>query len=389
MIIKTSKYHPHLYQDRPYQMCTMTVMDTTDVDISFDKEGISNHYFEYKKAAENQLLNEPGRTKALNDILDRIKAEGKGKKYDCLIGLSGGVDSSYVAWLVKRYGLRPLAVHLDNGWNSELAVHNVNNIIETLGFDLHTIVVNWEEFRDLQLSYLKASVIDIEVVSDHAIQATMFQLASKFNIDYIISGTNIVTEYILPNSWIFPKLDFTNLKSIHKRFGSHKLKTYPHVPFYKYVRYTGFQKLKPISVLDYVDYNKKEVLSILETELGWRNYGGKHCESLWTKFYQNYILPAKFGVDKRKAHLSTLICSGQMTRDEALEELEKPIYNKEELINDTEYVLKKLELSQSEFEAIMKIPPIPHKFYGTHAYHKKKYKMLLDSTKPIRKVFKK
>ncbi|MCG2462600.1 N-acetyl sugar amidotransferase [Flavobacteriaceae bacterium F89] len=389
MIIKTSKYHPKLFSDRPYQMCSKTVMDTTDVNIYFDEDGVSNHYFEYKKEAETQLLKEPERTKALNETLDQIKANGNGKRYDCLIGLSGGVDSSYVAWLVKQYGLRPLAVHLDNGWNSELAVHNVNNIIETLGFDLHTIVVNWEEFRDLQLSYLKASVIDIEVVSDHAIQATMFQLASKFNIDYIISGTNIVTEYILPSSWIYPKLDFTNLSSIHKKFGSYKLKTYPHVPFYKYIRYTGFQKLKPFSILDYVDYNKKDVLPILENKLGWRNYGGKHCESLWTKFYQNYILPAKFGVDKRKAHLSTLVCSGQMTREAALKELEKPIYDKEELANDTEYVLKKLVLSQNEFEAIMNTPPIPHEFYGTHAHYKKYYKFLLDTTKPIRKAFKK
>lgn len=389
MIINTSKYHPNLFSERPYQMCTKTVMDTTDVNIYFDEEGVSNHYFDYKKAAQTQLLQEPDRTKALNRILDQIKTKGKDKKYDCLIGLSGGVDSSYVALLVKQYGLRPLAVHLDNGWNSELAVHNVNNIIETLGFDLHTIVVNWEEFRDLQLSYLKASVIDIEVVSDHAIQATMFQLASQFNINYIISGTNIVTEYILPNSWIYPKLDFTNLSSIHKQFGAYKLKTYPHVPFYKYIKYTGFQKLKPFSILDYVDYNKTEVLPILETELGWRNYGGKHCESLWTKFYQNHILPTKFGVDKRKAHLSTLICSGQMAREAALEELEKPIYDKKELVNDTEYVLKKLMLSQDEFEAIMKIPPVPHEFYGTQESNRYKYKMLLDFSKPFRSLFKK
>jgi len=389
MMIKDSKYHPDLFSGRPYQLCTKTVMDTTDPNITFDANGISNHYFEYQNAASKNLLEEPERSKALEEIIEKVKASGKGKKYDCLIGLSGGVDSSYVAYLVRQYGLRPLAVHFDNGWNSELAVHNVNSIIETLEFDLHTIVVNWEEFRDLQLSYLKASVIDIEVVSDHAIQATMFKLATKFNIDYIISGTNIVTEYILPRSWIFPKLDYTNLKAIHNKFGNIKLQTYPCVPFYKFIRYTGFKKLTPISILDYVDYDKEKAIETIKKELDWRDYGGKHCESLWTKFYQNYILPQKFGVDKRKAHLSTLICSGQISREDALKELELPIYEKQQLLDDKEYVLKKLNLSETEFEQIMKNPPVEHSFYGTNLKQTKKYKQFLTSTSSFRKLFRK
>jgi N-acetyl sugar amidotransferase len=362
-------------------------MDTTDPKITFDKNGVSNHYYEYEEAAKNDLLEEPKRTQILEKNIAEIKANGKGKKYDCLIGLSGGVDSSYVAYLVKQFGLRPLAVHFDNGWNSELAVHNVNSIIENLDFDLHTIVVNWEEFRDLQLSYLKASVIDIEVVSDHAIQATMFQLSEKFNIDYIISGTNIVTEYILPSAWIYNKLDYSNLKNIHKTFGNKKLITYPKVTFKKFIKYTGFRKLTPISILDYVDYNKEAAIAIITKELDWRDYGGKHCESLWTKFYQNYILPEKFGVDKRKAHLSTLICSGQITRDEALTELEAPIYNEEKLIEDKEYVIKKLNLTPESFEDLMKKAPVPHEFYGTNAKHKKHYKTFLESTSSLRKLF--
>lgn len=388
MIIKTSTYHPNMFESKPYQMCAKTVMDTTDPNIEFDKEGISNHYYEYLEAAKKNLLKEPVRSENLGKIIAEIKENGKSKKYDCLIGLSGGVDSTYVAYLVKELELRPLAVHFDNGWNSELAVHNVNSIIEKLGFDLHTIVVNWEEFRDIQLSYLKASVIDIEVVSDHAIQATMFQLASKFNINYIISGTNIVTEFILPQAWIFPKLDYTNLKSIHDKFGTIKLNTYPGVPFYKYIKYTGFQQLIPISLLDFVDYNKSEAMSIIADKLDWRDYGGKHCESLWTKFYQNYILPEKFGVDKRKAHLSTLICSGQISREDALKELESPIYDAQELIDDKEYVLKKLDLSETEFENIMKNPPVPHEFYGTQERNKKRYMAILERTKGLRKLFK-
>jgi len=388
MIIKNSKYHPNLFANVPYQMCTKTVMDTTDPNITFDSDGISNHYHEYKKVEKSALLEEPARSEALEKQIQTIKTNGKGKKYDCLIGLSGGVDSTYVAYLVKHYGLRPLAVHFDNGWNSELAVHNVNSIIETLGFDLHTIVVNWEEFRDLQLSYLRASVIDIEVVSDHAIQATMFQLSEKFNIDYIISGTNIVTEFILPSAWIYNKLDYSNLKSIHKTFGGKKLKTYPKVTFKKFIKYTGFRKLTPISILDYVDYNKEAAIGTITKELEWRDYGGKHCESLWTKFYQNYILPQKFGVDKRKAHLSTLICSGQITREEALAELEMPIYNQKELIEDKEYVIKKLGLTPEAFEDIMKKVPVPHEFYGTNEKHKKQYKTFLERTSTLRKLFK-
>ncbi|MBC2844484.1 N-acetyl sugar amidotransferase [Winogradskyella flava] len=388
MIIKQSKYHPDLFNGRSYQMCSKTVMDTTDLEIEFDAKGVSNHYHKYQIAAEQRLLEEPKRSKELNRIVAEIKEKGKGQKYDCLIGLSGGVDSTYVAYIVKEYGLRPLAVHFDNGWNSELAVHNVNSIIETLGFDLHTIVVNWEEFRDLQLAYLKASVIDIEVVSDHAIQATMYELAAKFKISYIISGTNIVTEQILPNSWVFKKLDYTNLKAIHKKFGNIKLKTYPRVPFYKMVKYAGINKLVPFSILDYVDYNKKDVIEVIKKELDWRDYGGKHCESLWTKFYQNYILPEKFGVDKRKAHLSTLICSGQMKREEALSILNTAPYDAEELKNDKPYILKKLGLSEQAFEDIMKTAPIPHKHYGTDVSKREKYMELTRKTQGFRKFLK-
>ena len=388
MIIKTSTYHPEIFSERPYQMCSKTVMDTTDPNIIFDEQGVSNHYHEYQKAANEQLLMEPKRSEALKKIINKIKTNGKGKKYDCLIGLSGGVDSSYVAYLVKQYGLRPLAVHFDNGWNTELAVHNVNSIIETLGFDLHTIVVNWEEFRELQLSYLKASVIDIEVVSDHAIHATMFKLAEKFNIDYVISGTNIVTEYILPSAWIYNKLDFTNLKNIHKTFGSINLKTYPRVTFKNFIKYTGFRKLSPFSILDYVDYNKEDAIAVITKELDWRDYGGKHCESQWTKFYQNYILPQKFGVDKRKAHLSTLICSEQISREEALAELQRPIYDETQLSDDKQYVLKKFDLSSDEFKSLMNKPPIAHEFYGTNAIYKQMYKTFLEATSSFRKLFK-
>ncbi|MBS1946951.1 MAG: N-acetyl sugar amidotransferase [Bacteroidetes bacterium] len=358
-----------------------------DPDISFDSNGVCNYYHEYKKAEES-LPHGRAAEEQLAQLVQKIKTSGKDKRYDCLIGLSGGVDSTYVAYLVKQLGLRPLAVHLDNGWDSELAVKNVENIITKLGFDLYTLVVNWEEFKDIQLAYLRASVVDIEVVSDHAIFATMYKLAKQHKTGFIISGTNVVTEYIMPPGWLYQKMDFANLKDIHTQFGKLKLKTYPSFDFKKHVYYSAVLKLSPISILNYVPYNKKEVKEIIAKELGWRDYGGKHYESVFTKFYQAYILPEKFKIDKRKAHLSTLICSGQMTKEEALQELEKPLYNSHELKADKEYVLKKFGLSEKAFDDIMKLPIRKHSDFKTDARLKEGYMNFLKKTEPLRKAVK-
>jgi N-acetyl sugar amidotransferase len=296
-----------------------------DENISFDEKGICNYYYDYKQAEKLGVFRGKDGEEKLAKLVAKVKEDGKGKTYDCLIGLSGGVDSSYVAWLVKKQGLRPLAVHLDNGWNSELAVKNIENIISKLNIDLYTLVVNWQEFKDIQLSYLKASVVDIEVVSDHAIFATMYKLAKEKNIGYIISGTNIVTEHIMPPGWLYKKMDFANLKDIHNKYGSVKLKTYPTFDFKKYVYYSSMLQLTPISILNYVPYNKQEIKEFITRELNWRDYGGKHYESMFTKFYQAYILPEKFKIDKRKAHLSTLICAGQMTKEGSLAGIGKTV----------------------------------------------------------------
>lgn len=376
--------------DPAYRQCTLTVMDNiADPDISFDEKGICNYYYEYLQAEKENVFKGDAGAAKLNALVSKIKEDGKNKRYDCLIGLSGGVDSTYVAWLVHQLGLRPLAVHLDNGWNSELAVQNVENIVTKLGIDLYTLVVNWQEFRDIQLSYLKASVGDIEVVSDHAIFATMYKLAKEKNIGYILSGTNVVTEHIMPPSWLYKKMDFRNLKDIHNRYGKVKLKTYPVFDFAKHVYYSAVLKLVPVSVLNYVPYNKKEVKEIIKNELGWRDYGGKHYESLFTKFYQAYILPQKFKIDKRKAHLSTLICSGQMTKEEALLELEQPLYNEKDLALDKEYVIKKLGLTPQEFENIMSLPVRRHEDFKTDTRLKAGYMNLLRRTEKIRRFFKK
>jgi len=340
-------------------------MDTTDPEIKFDEEGTCTHCKSYDEMARIKILTGEERKNKLKEIVDKSKREGKNKKYDCIIGVSGGVDSTYVAYIVKKLGLRPLAVHLDNGWDSELAVGNIEKILKKLDIDLYTYVVDWEEFRDLQRAYLKASVVDIEVVTDHAIAAAIYNIADKKGIKYFFTGTNFVTEEIMPNSWNYTKIDLRNLEAIHKKYGTVKLKTYPRMGLYKWLYYSFFKGILAIPLLNYVDYNKKEAKKLLISDFGWVDYGGKHYESIFTKFYQAYILPTKFNIDKRKPHLSTLICSGQISRADALEELEKPLYRADELEQDKKYVLKKLGLSEKEFEDLMKLPIKRHQEYKT------------------------
>lgn len=376
--------------DPGYRQCALTVMDNiADPDIRFDKDGVCQYYHDYQKAAAEGVFTGEAGTKKVAELIGSIKEAGRGKQYDCLIGLSGGVDSTYVAWLAKQHGLRPLAVHLDNGWDSELAVKNVENIITRCGFDLSTLVIDWDEFRDIQLAYLRASVVDIEVVSDHAIFSSMYRLARKHGISCILSGTNIVTEQIMPPSWLYSKMDFANLEDIHNRYGRIKLKTYPSFNFKQYVYYSAVLKLTPVSILNYVPYNKAQVKEIIQAELGWRDYGGKHYESQFTKFYQAYILPEKFHIDKRKAHLSTLICSGQISKQFAEDELAKPLYEPSQLKADREYVCKKLGITDAEFGEIMTLPVQPHSAFRSDRKLKENYMNLLVKTAGVRKVIKK
>lgn len=354
--------------NKSYQQCTKTVMDNiADPNITFDENGVCNYYYEYFEQEKKYVKKGQEGISFYNKKIAQIKKDGQHKKYDCIVGLSGGVDSSYLAYLAKKEGLRPLIVHFDNGWNSELAVKNIENIISILGFDLYTYVINWEEFKDLQLAYLKASVIDIEVITDHAITATLYQLAAKHRINYFLSGYNIVTEAILPNAWVFNKQDSENIKDIHKKHGNTPLKTFPLLTMAKKRYYSLAMKVENVTLLNYLDYQKEKVKEVLVNELNWKDYGGKHYESVWTRFYQGYILPEKFKVDKRKAHLSTLICSGQITKNEALEELKQPIYDAEQLAIDTDFVLKKLGLSTTEFDHLMQLPPCPHRNFKTES----------------------
>lgn len=354
-------------KEREYQLCTRCVMDTSATEITFDENGVCNFCREFDILAETTIgrpLNV--RLKELDEAIQKIKRIGKNDKYDCLIGLSGGVDSSYICYWAKQNGLRPLVVHFDNGWNSELAIKNIEKIINKTNFDLYTYVINWEDFKDLQLSYIKASVIDIEVPTDQLIFASLFKIARKYKIRSVINGNNISSEAILPKTWYYPdKLDIVNLSNIHKKYGTRPLKNFPNLGLIQKLINQKLYSMFSVSPLNLLDYDKNAAKAILIKEFDWTDYGGKHYESVFTRFYQGYILPKKFHVDKRRAHQASLVAAKLITRDEALEELQKPTYDLNLQKSDYEYALKKFGISREEFETYMNQKPVPHSSFGT------------------------
>jgi N-acetyl sugar amidotransferase len=345
------------------RVCVRCLMDQSDPAISFGTDGICSHCRRYEKLAAATLRTGDEGTRQLGAIADQIRAAGKGKRYDCVMGVSGGVDSTYVAYVATRLGLRPLAVHMDNGWDSELAVKNIERVLAHLRIDLHTEVLDWEEFRDLQLSFLKASVPDGEIPTDHAIGAVIYRVAARHGISYIISGSNVVTEGILPGTWTYGVWDYRYIAGVQRRFGSVPLRTFPHYSLAHLFHYTSVRKIRTVRPLNYIPYVKHDVMKILENELGWRYYGGKHYESIYTRFFQGYVLPRKFGIDKRKAHLSTLINSGQISREAALTEIATNGYAGKLQAEDREYTIKKLGVTPEAFEAIMNLPVRSHADY--------------------------
>lgn len=340
-------------------------MDSTDPDIKFLENGYCNHCTQVLRKLRS-LPSGQVKTKRLSALVEEIKKEGAKKKYDCIIGVSGGVDSSFVAYTVNKLGLKPLAIHLDNGWDSEIAVKNIENICKKLMIDLYTYVIEWEEFKDLQLAFLKSSTPDSEIPSDHAITAILFQRALQEDVKYILIGTNTATESIGVNAWSQGHADWRYIRSIHKQFGSRQLKTFPHYTIFDLMKWKTLNRVRLIRILDYVDYDKREAKSILQKEIGWKDYGDKHHESLYTKFFQAYILPTKFGFDKRKPHLSSLICAGQITRDQALQELKKELYPPQELKEHMDYVISKFGLNKEDFDSIMNTPPKTYMQYPNY-----------------------
>lgn len=341
---------------RAYQVCSRCVMDTSDAEIEFDQNGVCNHCRKFDAVTSKRWHPDDEGARLWNAKLGEIRAAGRDKEYDCIIGLSGGVDSSYLALKAKDWGLRPLVVHVDAGWNSELAVSNIECVVKACDYDLQTIVIDWPEMRDLQTAFLKSGVANQDVPQDHAFFANLYDYATRNKVRYILSGGNIATESIFPASWHGDAMDAINLKAIHKQFGSRPLQRYRTISFLEYyLTYPFLHGMRTVRPLNYMPYSKGAAITELE-KTGWRAYGRKHGESRFTKLFQNYYLPEKFGFDKRRPHYASLIVSQQMTRQEALEALTEPLYTPAELSADLEFFYKKLGLTQAEFDRYLREP---------------------------------
>lgn len=349
-----------------YRMCTFCVMDTSDPEITFDADGRCNHCLAFETyAASAWFPNEEGERR-LKTLIEEIKEAGKGHDYDSVLGLSGGVDSSFLALKAHEWGLRPLVVHVDAGWNSELAVQNIERIIKYTGYELHTHVVNWEDMRRLQLAYLRSGVANQDVPQDHAFFAGLYHFAAKNRVKFVLNGGNLATEGIFPSSWHGPAMDAINLKAINKRYGDGPLEDYPTIGAFKYfIWYPMVKRMTPVRPLNYIPYSKDIAIQFLQETVGWRAYERKHGESLFTKFFQNYYLPTRFGYDKRRPHLSSLIVAGSITRVEAVALLEQSLYNPKDLERDREYLCRKLRISSAEFTALMEAPIHDHHDFPT------------------------
>lgn len=341
------------------KVCKECLCDTSIPDLEFTDDGICHYCVEItpqikKMKIKNSTLDE------YEKKISELKNYGKNREYDCIIGISGGVDSSYVTHLANKKKLKPLLIHFDNGWNSELAISNIKKIASKSNFDLKTYVINWEEFKDIQKSFLKAGVVDIELVTDHAIFANLVNEAKKNKIKYILSGNNFFTENGMPLSWIWRKTDFLNIKDIHSKYGKIPIKTFPRMNIFTWYLIKNLDlNYKIIELLNFIPYSKIEAIKTLEKEYDWKQYDEKHYESLFTKLYQSYILPKKFKIDKRIVHYSALIRNQELTRQQASNLIKKDILS-HTTSEDIDYFLKKLDLSSEEFDKIIHSSPISH-----------------------------
>lgn len=346
------------------QTCNRCLMDTSAEDIIFDDKGFCNYCTEFLERLSQPYLKNLVDKKEV--FISKVKQEGKNKKYDCIVGVSGGVDSSYALHLAVKNGLRPLAVHMDNGWNSELANNNIEQLIRRTGVDFYTHVIDWVEYKKLMNSFFDANVIDVELLYDNAMIAVNYAMAKKYGVKYILSGSNTTSEGMrMPPNWNWYKMDKRNIKNIAK-INNVKIKTFPIIGTFKYLYYRLVNRIQWVPFLDYFHYDKAESMSFLKNNYGYKPYPYKHYESVFTRFYQGYLLTEKFGVDKRKLHLSTLICSGQLTREKGEEILqENPYQRKIDLETDIKYFLKKMNWSQDKLKSYINELESSHKKFGS------------------------
>lgn len=345
-----------------YQQCVRCVMDTTDREIAFDKEGRCNHCTDYFQRLAGLTYHGKASDEELERIVGVIRAAGRSSDYDCLVGISGGIDSTYAAYTLKNLGLRTLCVHMDNGWDSEISVRNIKHVVSKLALDYQSHVLDWDRFKDLQVSFLRASVPEAETPTDNAIQGVVYGAAKKHNIKYVISGGNFATEGIFPKSWHYDAKDAKYLRAIHTRFGTTDLQGFPIFSPWDWIYYK-LMGINTIYLLNYVPYSKKLALEVLEGELAWRYYGGKHYESRYTGFIQSYLLFQKFKIDYRRPTLSTQICAGEVSREDALGELAFKPYDPIKIEQEVQYFCKKLGISLSEFREIVAAPPKTYEDY--------------------------
>jgi len=352
---------------RPYQICSKTVMDTTDPSIYFDAEGVSNHYHDFHRKVRPHWHPNATGMQALELEIDKIKQAARGKQFDCLLGLSGGLDSSYMLhMMVTRFGLRPLVFHVDGGWNSETAVHNIAALVDNLALDRYTEVIDWKEMRDFQLAWLKSGLPHIDVPQDHAFIAVLYRFAERYGIKTILNGGNIATECVLtPFRYFYWGTDMRHIRDIIKRFCPNPMINYPfssvirHKLYLRYVK--GVRVLKPLNMMP---YNKSSATMTLQTEYGWKPYAQKHFESRFTRFFEGYWLPTRFNFDIRRVQFSSLILTEQMSRDDALAELERPAIDPTELPRDLEFIANKLGLTLDELRAYH---DMPRKYYWDYS----------------------
>ena len=358
-------------QNRGYRICTNCVMDTTDSAILFDKNGVCDHCRSYYRDILPYWYSDDRGEAEISAIANKIRDGGREKDFDCIIGMSGGADSSYLVYLAKdKLGLRPLVFHVDAGWNTQVAVNNIEKLVDGLGLDLYTEVINWTEMRDLQLAFFKSGVPHIDTPQDHAFFATMYKFAEKHGIRYILTGANYSTECIRnPVEWMYYQSDSVQLRDIHRQFGTMELKSFPITSILKHKIFLPyFKRIKVVHPLNYVPYIKKSAVEFLKNRFGWQTYPQKHFESRFTRFYEGYWLPKRFGYDTRRVQFSSLILTDQMARHEALDELQRCPHEDMDVTAEMRYVASKLEITMQELQGYLDIPKKTYRDYRSQEY---------------------